>query len=459
MSLRALIHEGLYYTPHYFSNGVHRVRIANIDDPGIIRDMQKPSKLSTDPYKGVRDFYPPDQFIQRYLYEHMERVCELFGYEEYNASVLEPTDLYRSKTSEEIVNEQTYTFRDRADREVTLRPEMTPSFARMIAGRSRDIPMPARWYSIQNFFRYEQVRKGREREFWQLNADIVGVAGIEADVEIIAMSHAIMRALGAEERDFEIRVSDRRILDTIYDTVDVPAAVRPDVTRLLDKRDKIENFREQLLGFIGNDETKVDVLLDQIERTTSTAYLEELRVQLVNMGVNNMIVDTKITRGFDYYTGMVFEVFDTSPENKRSLFGGGRYDNLLALFGGDPIPAVGFAMGDVTARDFLEAHNLLPAYAPATELMICIVEPEATSHAIRLAQDLRREDVTVAINFSGKRIGDQIRHADKMKIPFVIAVGAKERDSGRYTVKNLSTGKELELTADRISEHLFSSLG
>ncbi len=371
---------------------------------------------------------------------------------------MEPAELYRSKTSEEIVNEQTYTFTDRGDREVTLRPEMTPTFARMVAAKSREIAFPARWYSIPNLFRYERPQKGRLREHWQLNADIVGSAGIEAEAEIISMAHGIMRSLGADERDFEIRVSDRRILNTIYDSVGIPEEIRGDVTRLLDRRAKIEDFESQMQTVVG-DADKTAGLIDQIDRTTSTAHLEDLRVQLGHMGVSNMIVDTKITRGFDYYTGMVFEVFDTSPENRRSLFGGGRYDNLLSLFGGDPIPAVGFGMGDVTARDFLEAHNLMPAYAPATELMICVVEPSATSHAMRLAQDLRREDVTVAVNYSGKRIGDQIRQADKMKIPFVIGVGAEERDSGRYTIKNLSTGQEITLPADRISEHLFSSLG
>lgn len=199
--------------------------------------------------------------------------------------------------------------------------------------------------------------------------------------------------------------------------------------------------------------------MDSIERTTSSAYLEELRIQLEHMGIRNMIVDTKITRGFDYYTGMVFEIFDTHEGNRRSLAGGGRYDNLLTLFGGDAVPAVGFAMGDVTARDFLEAHNLLPEYAPATEVMVCVVDDSARGHAVRLAQDLRREDVTVAINLSGKRIGDQIRQADKMKIPFVIAVGEKERLEGKYTVKNLASGIEITLPADRIAEHLFSSLG
>jgi histidyl-tRNA synthetase len=418
----------------------------------------KKERVSTESYKGVRDFYPEDQFIQRYIFEHMERVCELFGYEEYNASILEHAELYRSKTSEEIVNEQTYTFTDRGDREVTLRPEMTPTFARMIAAKSREIPLPARWYTIANVFRYERPQRGRLREHWQLNADMVGVQGVHADAEILAMAHAIMLSFGATERDFEIRVSDRRILDTIYDTVGVSPDQRAHVTRLLDRRAKMDSFESALTEVLGNAE-QATALIDYLERTTSTSYLEELRIVLEHMGINNMVVDTKITRGFDYYTGMVFEVFDADPANRRSMFGGGRYDNLMTLFGNDPIPTVGFAMGDVTARDFLESHNLLPSYAPATELMIAIVEESAAGHAVRLAQDLRREDVTVAVNFSGKKIGDQIRQADKMKIPFVIAVGSQERETGRYTIKNLATGNEITLPAERITEHLFSALG
>ncbi len=420
--------------------------------------MAKGDIVSTDSYKGVRDFYPEDQFTQRYIFEHMSRVCELYGYEEYNASILESAELYRSKTSEEIVNDQTYSFIDRGGREVTLRPEMTPTVGRMIAARSRDIPMPARWYSVQNFFRYERPQHGRVREFWQLNADIFGASSIESDAEIIGVAHALMMSLGATEHDFEIRVSDRRILDTIYDSVGVAQDKRAEVTRLLDRRAKIENFAD-VLGEIVGDETIAKNLITEIDRTTSTAYLEELRAMLVSMGINNMVVDTKITRGFDYYTGMVFEVFDTTPSNRRSMMGGGRYDNLLAMFGGDPIPAVGFAMGDVTARDFLESHNLLPAYTPATEVMLAVVEPSAMKHALQLAQELRRQDVSVAVNFANKRIGDQVRQADKLKIPYVIAVGTTERDTGKYTIKNLTTGAEATLTADRIAEHLFNSLG
>jgi histidyl-tRNA synthetase len=418
--------------------------------------MQNDRRLSTDSYKGVRDFYPQEQFVQRYIFEHMERVCELFGYEEYNASVLEPAELYRAKTSEEIVNEQTYTFTDRGDREVTLRPEMTPTLARMIAARSREIPFPARWYSIPNVFRYEKPQHGRLREHWQLNADIIGTERVEADAEIIALSHAVMRAMGAEERDFEIRVSDRRLLESIYDEYDFPQETRAGVTRLLDRREKLANFTDEITKVVGE---KAAALIDRIDRTTSTAYLEKLRAELEAMGVRNMVVDTKITRGFDYYTGMVFEVYDMHESNKRSLFGGGRYDNLLSLFNGEKIPAVGFGMGDVTARDFLEVHGLLPDYAPATELMLAVIDQDCMTHAIKLAQDLRREDVAVSVNFSGKRVGDQIRQADKMKIPFILAIGSKERESGKYTIKNLATGDEKILPADEIAEHLFSSLG
>lgn len=413
-------------------------------------------KVSTDPYKGVRDFYPEDQFVQQYIFDHMSRTCELFGYEEYNASLLEPTELYRSKTSDEIIHQQSYTFTDRGEREVTLRPEMTPTLARMIAAKSREIPLPARWYSIPNCFRYERTQKGRLREFWQLNADIVGSVSIEADAEIIALAHAVMRSFGADERNFEIRVSDRRLLDAAYNELGIDPEKHAEVTRLLDRREKLEDFPIQLEKILGNNAI---VLIDTLDRTASTAYLEELRTRLLAMGIGNMIVDTKITRGFDYYTGMVFEVFDTSGENNRSIAGGGRYDNLTQVFGAHAIPAVGFAMGDAIIRDYLETHNLLPQYTPTTELMLCVIEDSAMSHAQKLAADLRREDVSVAVNLSGKKLGDQIRQADKMKVPYVIAVGEKERETGRYILKNLATGHELVATADRIADHLFSSLG
>ena len=414
---------------------------------------------ATESYKGVRDFYPEDQFIQRFMFEAMARACESFGYEEYNASILEPSELYKGKgaANEEIVNEQTYSFTDRGDRAVTLRPEMTPTVARMIAARRRELPYPVRWYSIPNVFRYERPQKGRLREHWQLNADLFGVEGVEGDAEVIALAHRVMIELGAKEHDFEIRVNDRTLIDAGLALAEVTADETKAVMGLLDRRAKLSDFDAKLSELLGK--KRAATLVDYFERTSSNARLEELQKLLIAQGVRTMVVDTAITRGFDYYTGMVFEVYDTDSANSRSLFGGGRYDNLLSMFGVESIPAVGFGMGDVTARDFLEAHDLMPEYIPATELMLCVLEPAALERTLQLAQALRSNDITVAINYSMKKVTDQIKQADKARIPFVIAIGEREVESGMYTIKQLENGRETMLPADRIADHLFTSAG
>ncbi len=302
----------------------------------------KKQKTSLESYKGVRDFYPEDMAVQNYIFDVWKKVAKDFKYEEYSASILEYADLYRSKGSDEIVNEQMYTFTDKGDREVALRPEMTPTLARMIAARRKGLKLPLRWFSIPNVFRYERPQRGRKREHWQLNCDIMGLPGVEAEVEIITLAHKIMKEFGAKDEDFVICVNDRETLKNVS---------KP-MMRLLDKRDKIsqEEFETQSKEITG------EVFdLSQIKQTEKiTELIEKLQIA----GVKNVVFNEKITRGFDYYTGIVFEVFDTNEENKRSLFGGGRYDNLLEMFGVEPLPTVGFGMGDVTIRDFLETHNL-----------------------------------------------------------------------------------------------------
>ena len=413
--------------------------------------------LSTEHYKGVRDFYPENQFVQEYIFETMKTACERFGYESYNASILEPSELYRGKTSEEIVNEQTYTFTDRGQREVTLRPEMTPTIARMVASKRRELVFPLRWYTIANVFRYERPQRGRLREHWQLNADIFGVEGVEAETEIIALAHQTMLDLGATEHDFEIRINDRHLLKEVFNTCDLADDEERAIMRLLDKRNEMDDFDEKLAEAIGGE--RANKFKGGLSSVASSTHLEELLSLLYKLGITNAHIDTSIVRGFDYYTGMVFEVFDTAPENNRSLFGGGRYDNLLSMFDEEATPAVGFGMGDVTAHDFLEAHGLLPRYTPATELMLCVIEKEHTAHAMKLAQDLRRDDVAVAVNFSGKRIGEQVKQADKLGIPFIVAVGDKERETGQYMLKHLPTGNEFTLPAENIAHHMLSALG
>lgn len=409
----------------------------------------------TEPYKGVRDFYPEDWRVQQFIFSAMRRAAERYGYEEMNASVLELTDLYLKKTSEEVVNEEAYTFEDRGGRSVTLRPEMTPTVARMVAARRRDLGTPLRWYSIQNMFRYQKPQRGRLREHWQLNADIFGVddSGLQAEIEMISLAHAVMQELGAQSEDFEIRISNRRILDELYDELDIPREIRRDITRLLDKKDK-EDITDSLVRTIGS-KGAAHTLLERIASPESFPDLISFVEDLRRRGVVNAVADPGITRGFDYYTGMVFEVFDVHPENRRSLFGGGRYDTLIEQYGGEPTPAVGFGMGDVTTRDFLETHNLLPDIACATHLYLAPASPEAD--VSRGAELLRAHGANVAAGMKHKKIADHIRAAEKLSIPYFAAWGEDEERSGVLTLRNLETGEEYSGTPEEMAAMLLGS--
>ncbi len=315
------------------------------------RIMDESKKVSTESYKGVRDFYPEDMAILNYIFGVWRKVCEQAGYQEYGASPLEYAELYRSKGSDEIVNEQMYVFKDKGDREVALRPEMTPTLARMIAARRKGLKLPLRWFSIPNVFRYEKPQRGRKREHFQLNCDMMGVAGIDAEIELISLASNIMKAFGAKEEDFEIRINSRILLQEVFLPILKNPSKPEEMFRLMDRKEKMEKdefekkWKELFTGPF-------------IEPTKHTnKRLNEVMGKLSERGIQTKF-DYTITRGFDYYTDIVFEVFDTNPENRRSLFGGGRYDNLLEMFGVEPLPTVGFGMGDVTIRDFLETHNL-----------------------------------------------------------------------------------------------------
>ena len=409
-----------------------------------MKDSSK--KLSTEPYKGVRDFYPEDMAVQNYIFDIWKKTAQSFGYEEYGASILEPANLYLAKSGQELVNEQTYTFTDRGDREVTIRPEMTPSVARMVAARKRELALPLRWFSIPNLFRYEQPQRGRLREHWQLNADIFGLEGIEAEIEIISLAYRIMKKFGAQDSDFEIRINDRRQLQAEVEKRLKNKDSYPDAARLLDKKEKMPE---------GEFQKKWQELSNEpFDNISANDSVKQIIGALEKTGIKDMKFWPTLARGFDYYTGIVFEIFDTNPENRRALFGGGRYDELTALFGGDPVPAVGFGMGDVTMRDFLETHKLLPELKSATKLHICTLDAKYITQAQEIASRLREKGLTVSVNLTNKKVGDQITWADKHHIPFIICIGDEEIGSGKVRLKNLETGKETEIMIDRIYEDL-----
>lgn len=423
--------------------------------------MSQETKIGTESYKGVRDFYPEDSFILEYIFYVWKSVVESYGYVEYKASILESAELYKAKSGEEIVNDQTYTFMDRGEREVTLRPEMTPTVARMVAGKIHDLAFPLRWYSIPNLFRYEKPQRGRLREHWQLNVDMFGVDSNDADVEVLTIAYKIMQKFGAKDADFVIKINNRKIINSLYAKFELTPENAYKVSKIIDKKDKIsgEAFETALSELLRDKTADFIRLLTSSERLmeflgpedTDAKELVAVVEKLNSFGIQNVSFEPTLMRGFDYYTGIVFEVFDLHPDNNRSVFGGGRYDDLLDIFGARKVPAVGFGAGDVTIRDFLETHGLLPKYKPATDLYVCTLKPEFIVEANKLAETLRVQGLDVAVDLTDKKLGDQIKTASKQSVPFILVIGENEVKSGMYSLKNLESGEETKVTIDQIT--------
>lgn len=416
--------------------------------------------LSTEPYKGTRDFYPEDMAVQKYIFSTMRKAVERYGYVEYGASILEETALYEAKTGSEIVNEQTYSFIDRGERNVTIRPEMTPTVARMVAQKRRDLPLPLRWYSIPNLFRYERPQRGRLREHWQLNVDMFGSDTIEADAEIIAVAHAVMHEFRATDADFKICVNHRKLINEIAHVhfgLDDDASYK--LMKLMDKREKMEAdaFMVSAQEIVGERAEELNTILsaesvsdlpEKLRESDGARELLALFELLRLKGITNVAYNPSVVRGFDYYTGMVFEVFDTSPENTRSLFGGGRYDDLVSIFDVEKVSAIGFGMGDVTIRDYLETHKLLPKNVSTTDVYICILSGESAGFADETADYLRAHGVNVAVDYTARKVPAQIKTAEKQEIPFIICIGEDEKASKEFKVKNLEKHEEKTVSWD-----------
>jgi histidyl-tRNA synthetase len=423
--------------------------------------------LSTQPYKGARDFYPEDKRLQKYMFAKMREVCERFGYEEYDAPILEPTDLFASKTSDEIVNEQTYTFIDRGDRSVTIRTEMTPSVSRMVAGRRQELAYPVRWYSIPNLWRYERPQRGRLREFWQLNVDVFGLSGLEAEHEMILVADGVMKAFGAKHSMYTIKLNSRKLINILmHDLLGLDDTQAQTMIRLIDRMHKMDygEFAGQVEGIFNPSQrekgetdllleflkvTSLDALPEQLKEVEGVTELKRLMKLLDESGVNNLAFDPSLMRGFDYYTDVVFEVFDNNPDNNRSMFGGGRYDGLVGLFGVEPVPTVGFGMGDVTLQNFLETHDLLPELRPEADVYVVLIG-DVYEKAQKPIAELREMGLSLAVDSSGRKADKQLKSAIKKGIRYVMFIGEKELAEDQYPMKNLKTGVEEKHGLQRI---------
>lgn len=424
------------------------------------------STLSSQPYKGTRDYFPDDKRVQNYIFDTWKRVVRSYGYEEYGAPMLEPLEVYTAKSGQELAGEQTYAFTDRGGRTVAIRPEMTPSISRMVAARRQELGYPARLFSIANFMRYERPQRGREREFWQLNADIFGVDNVLAEAEIITLGGAIMKAFGATDEMYSIKVNNRKLINFMMaQYLGLDAVQAQLMIKLFDRKNKIspEDFRDQAIEIFGDDRAadglkKISELLNaksmadlpkEIRESQTVKEVQELFTQLERSGVKNALFDITLMRGLDYYTGTVFEVFDNHPDNNRAMFGGGRYDGLVGLFGAEPISAVGMAPGLTMTELFLRSHNLLPELQSTTEVYI-IVLGDALKSALGAADELRSEGVNTEVDVTGRKLDKQIKTVVKKQIPYMMFIGDDEAKSQIYSFKDVTSSEEQKLSLERI---------
>ena len=424
------------------------------------------AKLSTDPYKGTRDWYPQQIRLRQHIFRTWRRVAKSYGYEAYDAPLIEPLEVYAAKSGQELVNEQTYTFTDRGDRQVAIRPELTPSVSRMIAARQQEIPMPARWYNIGQFMRYERPQRGREREFWQLNCDIFGAEGALPEAEIIGMGCDILKAFGATDDMFMVKINNRRVINVMMaHYLELDSVQAQLMIKLFDRKNKIapEAFRDQAIEIFGQESAprglqKIAELLaartmadlpEVIRDSEAVKEAQELFTYLERAGIKNAMFDITLMRGLDYYTGTVFEFYDTHPENNRSLFGGGRYDGLVGLFGGEPVSAVGFAPGLSMTELFLQVHNLVPIEGSSTDIYVIVIG-DALRGAMKLASQLRQEGVNVELDITSRKLDKQLKTAVKKDVAHVMFIGEDELKNEVYSLKNIHTGHEQKLSFERI---------
>jgi histidyl-tRNA synthetase len=435
---------------------------------------EKFEKLTTAGYKGTRDFYPEDMRIRRYMFDVMRSVVESYGYEEYDGPMVESLDLYRAKTGEEIVGKQIYDFIDKGGREVAIRPEMTPTLARMVAGRIRELPRPIRWFSFPNLWRYEQPGHGRLREHWQLNVDIFGVDGFQAEIEIFKLACDILFAFGADKSMFNVKVSHRKILDGFFAGMNLDPAKAQEVSKILDKKNKIT--REEYLNEIQKtipDLKDADKLIDDFLSADldtlsqipgiPAELISELKSffqQIDEIGLGGLIqLDTSVIRGFDYYTGYIFEIFDTSPKNKRSLYGGGRYDNLIGLFTNEVVSGTGFGLGDVTLQNFLLTHNLLPKLGREDIICLPLLGDDLVADVFKIADELRKAGIkTETFLNPGQKLGKQISLAEKKGFNRLLIYGNDEKEKGILSFKNLSARTQLEIPRSELISTILKEL-
>lgn len=423
--------------------------------------------LNKQPYRGTRDFFPKSKRVQDYLFSVMTKTAESFGYESYEGPLLEEVDLYLAKSGEELINEQIYSFTDRGDRHVAIRPEMTPTVARMVAQVHRESSKPLRWFSIPRMMRYEKPQRGRMREFWQLNCDIFGAPGRTGEVEILQVAIELFESYGATNKHFEIVLNDRAIVDAVFKRMmkaDEKQTYR--LYKIADKSKKVnEEAVKKMVGEVGLTPEAENIFYSYLQLKTfsdvdaflkkhneneiADAFSDFIKLTDAN-GLNEYLVyDPSIVRGLDYYTGIVFEMFDKHPDNRRALCGGGAFANLLQIFNEDPLPGVGFGLGDVTLEDFLTVHGLLPNLDnPTNDVLVTFQEDNGLEASMKLAKAMRKQGLKVVTSLEALKFKKVFPTAEKKGVKFVTLMGSDEMAKGEIQIKNLATKEQHSFRID-----------
>jgi histidyl-tRNA synthetase len=413
-------------------------------------------KLNTQPYKGTKDYYPKDMFKRNYIFDIWKETAIEFGYEEYDTPLLEEANLYKAKSGEELGSTQLYNFLDKGDREVAIRPEMTPSLARIVAAKINELPKPIRWFNIGKYYRYEKPQRGRTREFFQLNIDILGIDNVNAEIEIFQFIDRVMKKFNTPADVWCIYINNRKLLDYFFNTIlQLDVDLKDKVAKAIDNYKKIkkEEFPKYLED-LGLSEAQTNQLLTFLECDTS--YLKKLDndgardiLQILDkckeLGIKNIEFRPYIIRGLAYYTGTVMELFDIgSLENPRALFGGGRYDDLLTMFDKPKLPAFGLGWGNITTEDFLETYSLFPKFKSLTQVLVT-----QSDRAFDIASKLRNAGLTVETQLKDINLGKQLEYANKKGIRYTVI-----SDNEQLILKDLETGNQFEGNIEDIAQRI-----
>lgn len=410
-------------------------------------------KTTVQAVKGTRDFYPEAMAFRTWLYGKVRAISERFGYQEYEAPILERLELYAAKSGEELVKEQAFVLRDRGGDELALRPELTPSLARLVAQKQSTLVLPVRWFSFGPFWRYERPQRGRTREFFQWNIDLLGAETSAADGEIVAIGAQFLRSVGLTSNEVAIHLNSRRLMERKLAELGVGDDRRMDAFHLIDRRDKMAPEAWQAwaldMGLSEGQLEAIQVLLTRSDLWQESDELRQVFATAEAFGVvDYLLYDPGIVRGLDYYTGPVFEAYDRARQF-RAIFGGGRYDNLVADVGGERITGVGFAMGDVIIELLLDRAGKRPDLRTSPScVLVTLFSAELYPQTLALSARLRQAGIHAEQFLEPEKLGRQVRYADRKGIPYVAILGPDEVVAGQVVLKNLASGEQHALTEE-----------